>query len=215
MTLISLTGPSRPPRSGQPAKSLVITLHGYGSNGDDLLSLAPYWDKLLPDTHFSSPNAPQSVPGFGSMYQWFSIETMDPVKLAQGAQAAAPVLAAFIEAEIKRHGLTKAQTALVGFSQGTMMALQVGLASQEPYGGILGYSGALVGNPVIASKPSVLLVHGDQDDRVPLGASQLAQQVMVAAGIDAQLHVSPGTGHSIAMDGLQVGGAFLARVLKP
>ncbi|GIU66074.1 alpha/beta hydrolase [Candidatus Phycosocius spiralis] len=214
MTLISLTGPSRPPRSGQPAKSLVITLHGYGSNGDDLLSLAHYWDKLLPDTHFSSPNAPQSVPGFDMMYQWFSIETMDPFKLAQGAHAAAPILDAFIDSEITRLGITKAQTALVGFSQGTMMALQIGLTSKQPYGGIVGYSGALVGNPLIASKPPVLLVHGDQDERVPLGASQLALQRMVAAGIDVQLHISPTTGHTIAMDGLQLGGAFLARVLN-
>ena len=209
-----LTGPRRAPTSGQSPKGLVVTLHGYGSNGEDLISLAPYWDRLLPDVQFSSPNAPAHVPGFGGMYQWFAIESMDPIHLAKGAREAAPVLEAFLEAEMARFGVTKAQTALVGFSQGTMMALQVGLASQEPYAGILGFSGALVGSPAVASKPPVLLVHGDQDDVVPLAASQMAQQFLSAAGLDARLHISPRAAHTIAMDGLQLGGAFLARVLN-
>ena len=168
----------------------------------------------MPDVQFSSPNAPAHVPGFGEMYQWFAIESMDPIHLAKGAREAAPVLEAFLEAEMARFGVTKAQTALVGFSQGTMMALQVGLASQEPYAGILGFSGALVGSPDVASKPPVLLVHGDQDDVVPLAASQMAQQFLSAAGLDARLHISPRAAHTIAMDGLQLGGAFLARVLN-
>lgn len=214
MTEKRLTGPHRPPLSGQSPKGLVVTLHGYGSNGDDLISLAPYWDRLLPDVQFSSPNAPARVPGFGEMYQWFPIESMDPVHLANGVRDAAPMLEAFMDAEMARCGVTKAQTALVGFSQGTMMALQVGLASKEPYAGVLGFSGALVGNPEIASKPPVLLVHGDQDEVVPLAASQMAQQFLSAAGLDARLHVSPRAAHTIAMDGLQLGGAFLTRVLK-
>jgi phospholipase/carboxylesterase len=214
MTEKRLTGPHRPPSSGQRPKGLVVTLHGYGSNGDDLISLAPYWDRLLPDVQFSSPNAPARVQGFGEMYQWFPIESMDPVHLAKGVRDAAPMLEAFLDAEMARFGVTKAQTALVGFSQGTMMALQVGLASKEPYAGVLGFSGALVGNPEVASKPPVLLVHGEQDDVVPLAASQMAQQFLSAAGLDARLHVSPRAAHTIAMDGLQLGGAFLTRVLK-
>jgi phospholipase/carboxylesterase len=214
MTQKRLTGPHRPPSSGQSPKGLVVTLHGYGSNGDDLISLAPYWDRLLPDVQFSSPNAPARVQGFGEMYQWFPIESMDPVHLAKGVRDAAPMLEAFLDAEMARFGVTKAQTALVGFSQGTMMALQVGLASKEPYAGVLGFSGALVGNPEVASKPPVLLVHGEQDDVVPLAASQMAQQFLSAAGLDARLHVSPRAAHTIAMDGLQLGGAFLTRVLK-
>jgi phospholipase/carboxylesterase len=209
-----LTGPRRAPTSGQSPKGLIVTLHGYGSNGEDLISLAPYWDRLLPDVQFSSPNAPAHVSGYGEMYQWFAIESMDPIHLAQGAREAAPILEAFLEAEMARFGVTKAQTALVGFSQGTMMALQVGLASKESYAGIVGFSGALVGNPDIASEPPVLLIHGDQDDVVPLAASQIAQQFLSAAGLDARLHVSPRAAHTIAMDGLQLGGAFLARVLK-
>lgn len=214
MTEKRLTGPHRPPSSGQRPKGLVVTLHGYGSNGDDLISLAPYWDRLLPDVQFSSPNAPARVQGFGEMYQWFPIESMDPVHLAKGVRDAAPILEAFLDGEMARFGVTKAQTALVGFSQGTMMALQVGLASKEPFAGVLGFSGALVGNPEVASKPPVLLVHGEQDDVVPLAASQMAQQFLSAAGLDARLHVSPRAAHTIAMDGLQLGGAFLTRVLK-
>jgi phospholipase/carboxylesterase len=209
-----LNGPRRAPSNGQAADSLVIFLHGYGSNGDDLIGLSPYWDKLLPATVFVSPNAPQALPGMAGAYQWFPIAAMDPQVLASSARATAPVLVAFIEAEMARHGVGPDRTVLVGFSQGTMMALEVGLVRPTAFAGIIGFSGALVGFEGAVSKPPVLLVHGDQDDRVPYSASQSAVAALKAAGLDARLHTSARAAHTIAMDGLQAAAGFLVSVLR-
>lgn len=214
MTQTLLDGPRRVPASGKAADSLIIFLHGYGSNGDDLIGLAPYWDKLLPGAAFVSPHAPQRLANMDSAYQWFPLTSMDPQLIAASARAAAPVLNNFIISEMARHAVGPDRTVLVGFSQGTMMALHVGLAWPGAFAGIIGFSGALVGFDGAASKPPVLLVHGDQDDRVPYGASVSAVSTLKAAGVDARLHTSPRLAHSIGMDGLQAAAGFLTSILK-
>lgn len=213
MTQTLLDGPRRAPTNGQAADSLVIFLHGYGSNGEDLIGLSPYWDKLLPGTAFVSPNAPEAIPGMGGAFQWFGLSTMDPLVVARSARGAAPTLTTFIGAEMARYGIGPERTVLVGFSQGTMMALEVGLAWPVAFAGIIGFSGALVGFEGAKSKPPVLLVHGDRDDRVPYAASVAAIATLKAAGIAATLHTSPRAAHTIAMDGLQAGAGFLKSVL--
>lgn len=215
MTQTRLDGPRRAPANGQAADSLIIFLHGYGSNGDDLIGLSPYWDKLLPGTAFVSPNAPDAIPGMSGAFQWFPLSTMDPSVVAKSARAAAPILNGFILDEMARHNVGPERTVLVGFSQGTMMALEVGLAWPCAFAGIVGFSGALVGSQSAVSKPPVLLVHGDQDDRVPHSASVGAVATLTAAGLEARLHTSPRLAHSIAMDGLQAAAGFLTSVLKP
>jgi phospholipase/carboxylesterase len=215
---LPLDGPTQPPAAGGEPDSLVILLHGYGSNGDDLIGLAPYWAEFLPRTLFWSPHAPEPVPGYPGGRQWFPITAMDPHRLAQGARAAHGVLDEAITQAMARHGVTPARTALVGFSQGTMMALHAGLRRAAPLAGVLGYSGALVAPETLpaemTAKPPILLVHGDQDDMVPIEAMFAALEGLSAAGHGAQFHVSPGLGHSIGPDGLAAGGAFLKGVLS-
>lgn len=214
MTQFILDGPRRAPKNGQAPDSLVILLHGYGSNGDDLIGLVPYWDGLLPATAFASPNAPEQIHMMASAFQWFALTTMNPSAVARSARAAAPTLNAFITAEMARHNVGPERTVLVGFSQGTMMALEVGLVWPSAFAGIIGFSGALVGFEGTVSKPPVLLIHGDQDDRVPYAASVGAVAALKAAGLNASLHTSPRTAHTIAMDGLQAAAGFLQTVLK-
>ena len=127
----TLDGPRVPPASGGAATSLVILLHGYGSNGADLIGLVPYWRASLPDTAFVSPNAPEPCPGAPGGYQWWGLSSFDAGARAAGARRAAPALDAFIDAELARHGLSEGRLALVGFSQGTMMALHVGLRRER------------------------------------------------------------------------------------
>jgi phospholipase/carboxylesterase len=105
---------------------MVIFLHGYGSNGADLMGLVPYWRAALPDTVFLAPNAPQPCPGAPGGYQWWSLTSLDPQARAMGVRQAAPIVDAYIDGELARYGLTEDRLALVGFSQGTMMALHVG-----------------------------------------------------------------------------------------
>jgi phospholipase/carboxylesterase len=215
---IFLDGPRMPPARGGKADALVILLHGYGSNGADLISLAPYWAKSLPGATFVSPNAIEPAPQAPGGYQWFPIANLDPHLMEQGARRAAPSVDHFIDRELERAGLDESRLALVGFSQGTMMSLYVGLRRPRPVAAILGFSGALVAGQKLkdemASKPPVLLVHGDRDPMIPITAMFEAADGLCAAGHGAQWHISYGAPHSIGPDGLDLGGAFLSNCLK-
>jgi phospholipase/carboxylesterase len=210
--MFGLEGPRVPPRSGKPAK-LVILCHGYGSNGEDLIGLAPYFAKTLPDAVFVSPDAPEPVPGYPGGFQWFPLSRIDPQTTAAGARGAAPHLDRFIDAELARYGLPARACALVGFSQGTMMSLQVGLRRPEALGAILGYSGMLAGAETLAkeirSRPPVALVHGDQDEVIPPQALFIAADALAAAGAPCLWKLCRGAGHTITEDALIMGGRFL------
>ena len=211
-----IDGPRVVPVSGTP-QSLVILLHGYGSNGDDLISLASHWRGGLPATVFVAPNAPEPCPGAPGGFQWWSLTSADRGARAAGLARAAPVLDAFIDAELAHCGLTEARLALVGFSQGTMMALHVGLDRSHTLAGIVGYSGMLADEAALAApqttRPPILLIHGDADPMIPVAAFHEAKTALARNGFVVESHVSPGLGHSIDLPGLELGGRFLARVL--
>jgi phospholipase/carboxylesterase len=208
----ALDGPRVPPASGSAPHSMVIFTHGYGSNGEDLIGLAPYWQRALPNTVFIAPNAPEPVPGAPDGYQWWPIGGPDRTA---GVRAAAPALDAFIDAELARHGLAEERLALVGFSQGTMMALHVAPRRARQLAGVIGFSGALIsaGEDELLTRPPILLVHGDADPMIPIAALQNAETVLRAQAFPVSAHVSRGLGHSIDAVGLQLGEAFLTGVL--
>jgi phospholipase/carboxylesterase len=215
---VFLDGPRVPPARGGKPDALVILLHGYGSNGADLISLAPYWQEALPGAAFVSPNAIEPVPQAPGGYQWFPISQLDPQLMEQGARAAAQSVDRFIDRELEKYGLPPERLALVGFSQGTMMALHVGLRREQQIAGVLGYSGVLVGarrlKEEMRSKPPILLIHGDRDPTIPIPAMFDSAEALAASGHGAQWHVSYGVPHSIGPDGLDLGAAFLAMQLK-
>ncbi|MBE7219812.1 MAG: prolyl oligopeptidase family serine peptidase [Caulobacteraceae bacterium] len=208
-----LDGPRRPPAAGGAPTSLVIFAHGYGSNGDDLIGLAPALARALPHTAFVSPDAPEAVPGYPAGRQWFALTRLDPLLLAQGARGASGVLDRFIDAELARHALPASACALVGFSQGAMMSLHVGLRRAEPLAAVVGFSGALVAPErlpaEVASRPPVLLAHGDADQVVPVHALAAARDALAGAGVGCLWRVSPGLPHSIGQDGLAAAAGFL------
>jgi len=215
--MIGLDGPRVPARSGKAAK-LVILAHGYGSNGEDLIGLAPYLQPLLPDAVFVAPNAPEPVPGYPGGYQWFPLSRLDPHATAAGVRAAAPILDRFIDAELVRYQLPASACALVGFSQGTMMSLHVGLRRAEPLGAVLGYSGMLAAAEAlpaeIRSRPPVALVHGDRDEVIPVQAMFMVTEALAAAKTPCLWRMCRGAGHTITEDGLSLGGRFLRDALS-
>ena len=125
-----LDGPRVAPAAGGPARSLIIFLHGYGSNGEDLISLSQYWRGCCPHAAFVSPNAPQRCPGVADGYQWWAITSLDPGQRGPARPRPRPILQAFIDEELAQHGLDESRIALVGFSQGTMMSLHAAAAAR-------------------------------------------------------------------------------------
>ena len=216
---VELDGPRLSPRSGAP-RQLVVFLHGYGADGNDLIEIGRAWQPLLPDAAFVSPHAPEACGQAPVGRQWFALTFRDPNERWVGVNKAAPVLERFIDAELARHRLPPQALALVGFSQGTMMALHVGLRRAVAPAAIVGYSGLLVVPPQgeldalaaeIKARPPVLLVHGDQDELIPAEALFQTTQGLADLGVPAEWHLSPGVGHGIDPEGLRHGGEFLAR----
>jgi phospholipase/carboxylesterase len=209
-----LTGPRLPPLRGQ-ATHLVVLCHGYGADGNDLIGLAPIWQRLLPTVAFAAPNAPEpSAAGFG--YQWFPISRLNPEEMARGVESAAPILEGFLDSELARLNLAPDKLALVGFSQGTMLSLHVGLERAIKPAAIIGYSGMLAGVPPTlgADTPPILLIHGDADPMIPAAALFASAATLGRAGAAVQWHISPGVGHSIDETGLTMGGDFLTAAFR-
>jgi phospholipase/carboxylesterase len=206
----TLSGPRLPPLRGR-ATHLVVLCHGYGADGNDLIGLAPHWQRLLPTVAFAAPNAPEPCAGSPSGYQWFPISRLDPADIQRGVESAAETLENFISSELARLELPAERLALVGFSQGTMMSLHVGLRRKPA--AIVGYSGLLAGGEQLEKlgpdTPPVLLIHGDQDPMIPVSALFASAGALGRAGACVQWHISPGMGHSIDQDGLVLGGEFL------
>jgi phospholipase/carboxylesterase len=215
-----LSGPRLEPKSRRAARQLVVFVHGYGADGNDLIDIGRAWQELLPDAAFISPHAPEPCGQAPTGRQWFPLTFRDPGERWRGVNAVAPTLTRFLDAELKRRDLPASALALVGFSQGTMMSLHVGLRRAAAPAAIVGYSGMLVlpehaaPDAVAAdirARPPVLLIHGERDDLIPADALFHAAETLAALGIPTEWHLSPGIGHGIDQEGLRHGGAFLAR----
>ena len=209
-----VNGKSLKPRSGSDPKQIVVLLHGYGSSGADMIALAPHWQEVLPDALFLAPHAPQRCGMMGAGYQWWGLSGFAPSALAAGAASAAPAIDAFIDKKLEQYGLSEADLALVGFSQGTMMALHVGLRRSRAVAAVVGFSGMLTSTAELArkdfAKPPVLLVHGSADPVVPVAALHMAESELKRLGVAVTTHVSFGVAHSVDPVGLRLGRDFVA-----
>lgn len=205
---MALSGPRLAAKSGK-ARQLVVLVHGYGADGNDLIGLGPALAQSLPDAEFVSPNAPERCPGAG--YQWFPIYDLNPSAMRGGVERTAPILQSFIESELQRLALTAENLALIGFSQGTMMSLHLGLGALKP-AAIVGFSGVLTGPvPPSSAFPPVFLNHGDADPVIPVQALAMTVQALEAAGVRVKSHVSRGLGHGIDDTGLTLARDFLVQ----
>jgi phospholipase/carboxylesterase len=214
-----LDGPRLAAKSGT-ARQLVVLVHGYGADGNDLINIGKAWHDLLPDAAFVAPHAPRPCGQAPMGREWFPLTFRNPDERWNGVNMAAPTLDAFLEAELARHKLSASALALVGFSQGTMMSLHVGLRRATPLAAIVGYSGMLVlkgdsdvegYKPQIRSRPPIWLAHGDRDDLIPVEALFHSTQALAALDLPVEWHIEAGFSHEIAPEGLRQGADFLAR----
>jgi len=209
----------RAPVSGK-LRNVVVLLHGYGADGNDLLGLADPLGQHLPDTLFLAPDAPEPSVMNPMGRQWFPIPYLDGSSeevAAEGLARAAGDLDAWLDAMLEEEGVTPSQVVLLGFSQGTMMSLHVAPRRAVALAGVVGFSGRLLAPERLAddarSKPPVMLLHGDADDVVPFGQLRAAADALTRAGFETFGHVMKGTAHGIAPDGLSAALAFLREKL--
>ncbi|MEM8536461.1 MAG: alpha/beta fold hydrolase [Pseudomonadota bacterium] len=212
----ALQAQRRAPVSGE-TRSAVVFLHGYGANAADLIGLADPLGEHLPDTLFIAPDAPEACIASPMGLQWFPIPWIDGSSEEEsraGMENAAADLDAFLDGVMVDEDLLPEQVMVLGFSQGTMMALHVVPRREDPIAGIVAFSGRLLEPELLAdeaqSRPPVLLIHGDQDDVVPpQSLPQAAEALQEAGWKEVYAHIMKGTGHGIAPDGLSVALAFM------
>lgn len=215
---LALDGPRLGPKTGM-TRQLIVLLHGYGADGKNLIDIGAQWRQWLPDANFVAPNAPEICAQAPTGRQWFALTTGADSESWKGAARAQILLDSFLDRELARLQLDGSKLALVGFSQGAMMALHVGLRRPVRPAAILSFSGALIGpehlgeivHGVGYAAPPVLLVHGDRDEVVPVESMFAAAEDLAGAGVPCQWRLCSGTPHAIDHEALIKGGQFLAQ----
>jgi len=211
-----LDGPRLLPQHGKP-QQLVLLLHGFGADGNDLIGLAPEWRPLLPHAEFLSPHAPFPCEAAPFGRQWFGFQGRTREEVLADVKKAATILDQFITEALAERGIDESKLALVGFSQGAMMSMYVSLRRAKPVAGVVAYSGRLFAAEALAvemkSKPKMLLIHGDADQVVEPASHPQALTALQAAGVAVQGMLRPGLGHGIDAEGLTRGGEFLKAAL--
>jgi phospholipase/carboxylesterase len=210
-------GPEIKSKTKTPS-SIVVLLHGYGADGENLISLAAELSKSFPDTHFFSPNgiSPFENAPFG--YQWFGLNDRSEQSMLKGLQNAAPYINQFIDYQLQRFSLSDDKLALIGFSQGSMLSLHTALRRTKNIGAVIGFSGMLVAPQLLQaelkSKPPISLIHGALDDVIPLNAMQASLAALEYAHISVETLIEPMLGHSIGALGLVFARKALKRNLR-
>jgi phospholipase/carboxylesterase len=211
---VHLDGPRLEPTSGSGADSLIILLHGHGSHGGEMIALAPAWQARFPNAAFVAPDGLQAMGG--GARRWFPVTSASLEELAAGAEAARPEIEAFIEAEGKRYGVGRARTVIVGFSQGTIVALNLAIKTTRPLAIIIGFSGMLAASSVskaTVQATRITLLHGALDRLIPASAVSTAEAVLTQAGFSVTNTVFDGLGHGLDDRSLAAGANSIGKAL--
>jgi phospholipase/carboxylesterase len=213
---LSMQGTSIPPANGK-ADYLVMFLHGLGADANDLIGLSDEFIDILPNAAFVSPNAPFMCDMAPMGRQWFSLQSRETNHMLTGIQSSAPLLNKHIDEELAKYGLDISKLIVIGFSQGTMMALHTLLRRNTPPAAIIGYSGAIIASRNLAgeitAKPPICLVHGDEDQVVPFAAMADAEAALFNAGVQVEAYAVEGLGHGISGEGIVIARDFIKRYI--
>jgi len=217
-TLSDLTYYSAPPKGGKKPTSIVIMVHGYGANGQDLIGIAPEWCGALPETLLISPDAPTPCDQSPLGRQWFSLLNYTPQGMLNGIKDAWSALDKFIDAVIKEHNIPSDKIALMGFSQGTMMSLHTMMKRTDKLAGVLGYSGRLTDHDLAHTTANkdvpIHLIHGTDDPVIPVSEFDIAIKTLTNNNFPISGEKTLGLAHGIDHNGIIVGGRILKEWLS-
>jgi phospholipase/carboxylesterase len=195
--------------------NLMVMLHGYGSNGDDLASLVPFFEPILHDTEFYSPDGIEACEMGIYGFQWFSLYDRSDDAISKELEAKSEKVRQMIKSKAESLGLTEKDVILLGFSQGTMLSLYLLLSSKVPYKAVIGFSGKLfIPKKVVPASTPVCLIHGKEDDIVPFESIKYAKNQFQKLGVKVEVLEVPNLGHSIDMSGLKFAVDFIKNISK-
>ena len=204
------------PESDKEIKNIVVLLHGYGGDGNDIAQVTLNWKRFLPNTLFVCPNAPEkcSISPYG--YQWFDLSQDDEEFILNESKKNEIILKKFLNEVKEKFSLPNSKICLSGFSQGCMMSINVGLSSVEKYSGILGFSGKIISkkdlSKRITHKPKTMLIHGEKDDIVPCVKSLEAKDFLDRNKVPVELEIIKDCGHHIPIEASSIGLKFIKKI---
>ena len=208
---------SVPTLSNNKAKQVIILCHGYGGDGKDISGLAINWQRFLPDAIFLCPNAPDVCDINPTGYQWFDLSNEKEEIILEKSLLAEEKLSLFIDQVLDSLQLESKNLALVGFSQGCMVSIQVGLKKKKKINCLIGYSGKIINQKHlkdnINSHPKIYLMHGENDTIVPPMHLLEAKEYLFNQGIKIQTKLFKNCEHRIPVEGSSLGLAFLRKNL--
>ena len=214
----TLHGPHFGPLQGDKPQALVILLHGFGSDGHDLISLTDKLAPQAPHALFLSPHAPYRCDQAPSGYQWFSLQDTSPKGLLTSVQEAVPILKNFLDQQLNALTILPSRCLILGFSQGANLALHIGFRYSPQLAGIIAFSGWIAGPENFAEeikeRPPTLLIHGEHDSIVPAVALEKARETLEATDVSVEACLRPGLAHSIDSFGIERAGSMIARHLS-
>ena len=217
MTSYILDVTSVSPLSKNKPHQAIVLCHGYGGDGKDISTLAINWQRFLPDAVFLCPNAPEVCTDNPQGYQWFDMISEKEEMMLEKSLAAEEKLNTFLDQVVNNFQLESSNLALVGFSQGCMMSIQVGLKRKEQINCIIGYSGKIINQKHlmknINSKPKIFLMHGTNDTIVSPTHLLEAKEYLKKCGLKIKTKLFKNCEHNIPVEGTSLGLTFLKKNL--
>ena len=206
------------PDADKVIKNIVVLLHGYGGDGNDIAQVTLNWKRFLPNTLFICPNAPEVCSINSSGYQWFDLSQDNEEFIINESKKNELILKKFLDEVKEKFSLPSSKICLSGFSQGCMMSINMGLASEENYSGILGFSGKIISKKELSkrifNKPEILLIHGENDDIVPCVKSLEAKDFLERNKISVKLEIIKNCGHHIPIEASSIGLKFIKKIFN-
>ena len=217
MTSYNLEVTSISPMSKNKPRQAIILCHGYGGDGKDISILAVNWQRFLPHAIFLCPNAPEICAVNPGGYQWFDLTSEKEEVILEKSLIAEEKLIKFLDEVLENFNLEPANLALVGFSQGCMISIQVALKKKEQINCLLGYSGKVINQKHLSeninSKPKIFLMHGADDNIVSPNHLLEAKEFFAKQKLKIKTKLFKNCEHRISIEGSSMGLAFLRKNL--
>ena len=203
---------------GEKINNVVILLHGYGGDGNDIAALTINWKRFLPNTLFICPNGPEKCSINPMGYEWFDLNTEDEKYITEKALESEKILKKFIEEIKTKYNLENNKICLSGFSQGCMMSINLGLTSKNNFSCVVGFSGKIINQKDLKQRKrtstSILLIHGDSDQVVSPNYMLEAKDFFIRSNIEIETHLIKNCDHHIPIEASSIALNYILKKIK-